>query len=274
MLSTPPHNNKIGRKLSFNITPSSSHSHNKCSNCKRIISSNKRLLHMRFCKAHMTKCAICDELFPIDEINEHLDEHKTKRTATSSAKKPSTPVLMIPCVYCGLKLNKNEINDHEYICGARTQNCPMCGEFVTFKAFEKHLNELCKGFHNKRKQNQLTPISIKKTSTYKKKINNIKQRNAKKKEYSNIRKRMLFLDKEAFSFRSNTKRSSPLMRSPPEYGYCNNIRLTRSVTKNLFAFIENNASSNQQFLRHKRDVPSDNDYDDYDDDDYEDNDDK
>ena len=271
MLSTPPHSNKIGRKLSFNVTPSSSRSRaakkHLCSNCKRNISSGKRLLHMRFCKAHMAKCALCDELFPIDEINDHLDEHKTKR---ASANKAETPVLTVSCVYCGIKLNKNDMSEHEYICGSRTQNCPMCGEFVTFRAFETHLNELCKGFRNKRKQNELTPISVRKTSTYKKKINDIKQRNAKKKEYSNIRKRMLFLDKEAFSFRSNTKRSSPLLRSPPEFGYCNNIRLTRSVTKNLFAFIENNASSNQQFLQRKRDIPSDNDYDDYyDDDDYE-----
>lgn len=129
----------------------------------------------------------------------------------------------------------------------------MCDKYITYNKFEEHLRTLCKGFAGS-VENKQTPIRNKKRRV-------LKERSGKGKKGSGIRKRLMRLDKEAFQVRTYKKWGKRGWGDSPEYGVCNNVRLTRSVMKNLFGFIEKNEmeGNGQMFLQRKREISSDDD---------------
>ena len=47
------------------------------------------------------------------------------------------------CKYCELQMREKDLLDHEYICGAKTELCRLCGKYIPKKDLEKHQIEGC-----------------------------------------------------------------------------------------------------------------------------------
>ena len=51
------------------------------------------------------------------------------------------PQLLLVCKYCERDVPASEMSEHESLCGDLEQQCEMCGEWVTRRDWEKHLNQ-------------------------------------------------------------------------------------------------------------------------------------
>lgn len=126
-----------------------------CTNCHIDIDESKIILHQRFCFQNIKYCDKCKEGFPIEEFDEHLSSHLTKKSSSNLSddelklkKKLSLKRLessKIGCQYCGLYLSYSEIEEHEQMCGARTHQCPFCEKYITNKDMENHKETEHKG---------------------------------------------------------------------------------------------------------------------------------
>ena len=216
---------------------------NKCSNCLKTISSSKKVLHERFCKENIKKCPICNEPIPKEEFEEHLISHRTFSSTKSKKTKSSSTKKLLLCRYCGLSLSEDELNDHEYMCGSKSQQCLLCKKFIPKKFYENHLNNECEGFQRTKKKN--TTTSSKYSSSYSGSCTSKKYDNKsvsfyknKKINYSSVRRKMLSMDKEI------SKKENRITKEKSNELYDNNI------TKNLMEYLEFGKSSN--LLNQKR----------------------
>ena len=50
---------------------------------------------------------------------------------------------MEECQFCGLKVEKKELFEHEYVCGAKTELCTKCGKFIPLRDMIDHQNKIC-----------------------------------------------------------------------------------------------------------------------------------
>ena len=217
----------------------------KCSNCSKYISSNKKLLHDRFCKINMKKCIKCDEAIPIEEYKEHLKNHNKQKEKSSIKKKKTSSKKLIPCKYCGLFLNQLELNEHQYFCGCKTEECKFCGEYVIRKNLENHYKKICEFFNRN-------------NSTEKSKIHNLtKSQNncsSNKNKSSAIRNRMLSLDKEierkAKLTKSRSRNKNNISKSKDKNKKNNDLFPEENISKNLLFFL--NFDGNNKILKNKR----------------------
>ena len=122
----------------------------RCENCRIEIESSKIMLHERFCKLNVKFCEICEEAVPIDEFDEHLEQHKNDITAKKQFSNEEREIKKkislqriesskAACQYCGLYLSFNNIEEHEEMCGARTQECGHCHRTMLAKNIRQHL---------------------------------------------------------------------------------------------------------------------------------------
>ena len=116
-----------------------------CTNCQTEIDDNKMFLHEGFCKKNIKYCFQCKEKIPIEEYEEHCENHNKKpeeEEKTENEEKNTNEIndTGIECQYCTLLLDPNEIEEHEKMCGARTTQCEICGEYVQTRLLEQHLN--------------------------------------------------------------------------------------------------------------------------------------
>ena len=122
-----------------------------CENCGRDIESYKMILHERYCKINIKKCEICKEPIQVDEYEEHkiLKHSKQKCTTCGQSfiveelKNHKCTKKMLECQYCGLFLDKNELQDHEYACGSKSTQCEYCGINVPLMEKALHLQYTC-----------------------------------------------------------------------------------------------------------------------------------
>ena len=121
-----------------------------CTNCHCEIDENKMFLHERFCKQNVRYCEKCEEAIPIEEFDEHVLSHADKEDEKNPQKKLSKEEKMsrslervmsskVGCEYCGLPLSMNEIEEHEEMCGARTTQCNICHQNMTYKILKSHI---------------------------------------------------------------------------------------------------------------------------------------
>ena len=116
-----------------------------CNNCQSEIDNSKYFLHEGFCKKNIKYCFQCKEKIPIDEFEEHLENHNKKpeeeqKTETEEKTDNNNNDFNIECQYCSLLVDKNELEEHEKMCGARTVPCDICGEYVQTRLLNQHLN--------------------------------------------------------------------------------------------------------------------------------------
>ena len=126
-----------------------------CNNCQSEIEDSKMFLHEGFCKKNIKYCFKCKEKIPIEEYEEHLENHNIKKQEQkeeteqkkekNSIKEPvpnsqSQEDLNIECEYCSLLVDSSEIEEHEKMCGARTVQCEICGKYIYVRLIKQHMN--------------------------------------------------------------------------------------------------------------------------------------
>ena len=149
-----------------------------CTNCQTEIEDSKIFLHEGFCKKNIKYCFECKEKVPIEEYDEHLQNHNqknenknTKEPASNNNKKE---VINIECQYCSLLVDPSEIEEHEKMCGARTVQCEICGKYIYVRLIKQHMNVLhdmtYKDINNEDKDNEKEYEKYKKECEKKKQI--------------------------------------------------------------------------------------------------------
>ena len=117
-----------------------------CTNCQTEIEDSKMFLHEGFCKKNIRYCFKCKQKIPKEEFEEHLENHKVKKETENSVEKTENKIdenninMNIECQYCSLLVDRNELEEHEQMCGARTVPCEMCGQYVQTRLLNQHLN--------------------------------------------------------------------------------------------------------------------------------------
>ena len=157
-----------------------------CTNCQSEIEDSKMFLHEGFCKKNIKYCFKCKEKIPIEEYEEHLENHNVKKpekkeeieqeknTEENTFKnQKSNENLNIECQYCSLLLDPSEIEEHEKMCGSRTVQCEICGKYIHIRLIKQHMNVIhdmgYKDIYNEEQGNE------KETEQYKKEILKRKQ---------------------------------------------------------------------------------------------------
>ncbi|XP_038214941.1 uncharacterized protein LOC119834601 isoform X2 [Zerene cesonia] len=96
-------------------------------------------------------CPVCKEPFPHTELQDHHEKmHKLlpcKQCGESVCGtdledhiRDSCAHTMQTCKYCALDLRRGELPAHERYCGARTEQCEQCGEWVMMRYRQLHLD--------------------------------------------------------------------------------------------------------------------------------------
>ena len=124
-----------------------------CTNCQSEIEDSKMFLHEGFCKKNIKYCFKCKEKIPIEEYEEHLENHNVKkpekkeeieqeknREENTFKNQKSKENLNIECQYCSLLLDPSEIEEHEKMCGSRTVQCEICGKYIHIRLIKQHMN--------------------------------------------------------------------------------------------------------------------------------------
>ena len=128
----------------------------KCSNCHIELDGIKLSLHERYCIENMKYCETCKQAIPKEEFEEHLNGHLSRQQSKEikneekkekfEEKKDSFLAKMssekIPCEYCGELKSLDLLEEHETMCGARTENCNYCNKFIPRKDMKSHL-QIC-----------------------------------------------------------------------------------------------------------------------------------
>lgn len=140
-----------------------------CSNCHVEIDDSKIVLHERFCKQNIKYCEKCKEGIPKEDFDEHMEQHASRKASLSlsesqmSQKEKDDLCLKrvssskIGCQYCGMPFVYNELEEHEEICGSKTDICDICHQKFTRKTIAEHILNV----HNKAEDEE--KIDIKKS---------------------------------------------------------------------------------------------------------------
>lgn len=228
--------NKKNLPFSNKKSPKTNNNTKKCLNCLKTISSAKKVLHERFCKLNVKRCPKCDNPVTTDEFEDHLDNHKT--LSSTRTKYTKSKEKLIPCKYCSLQLSNDELEEHEYICGGKTETCLLCKKLIPRKFYENHLNNQCESVMRTAKK-PITYSSGYSSSYSGRKFSEktVSQTRKKKINYSSVRKKLLSMDKEI------SKKEMKLTKK-------NNNQNHDRINKNLLEYL-NFEKSASNFLRNK-----------------------
>nr|XP_026501335.1 uncharacterized protein LOC113404618 [Vanessa tameamea] len=122
-----------------------------CENCKREIPAVNFTTHTVFCARNIRVCPVCKEPVPQAELQEHHEKfHKLLPckecgesvcgTDLEDHIRDSCAHTMKSCKFCALELRRSSMPAHERYCGARTEQCDDCGEWVMHKYRQLHLD--------------------------------------------------------------------------------------------------------------------------------------
>lgn len=216
-----------------------SNSRVKCSNCSKCFSSTKKVLHSRYCRYNIRKCQKCKDLVPIEEVEEHLQDHEEVERERERAlkalieleEKEKKVEKLTPCQYCTLPLTKEELNEHEYMCGGKTEECNLCHKLVPRKFFDSHLDNECSGIER--------PYLSRSASSQKSSLSSSKR----KVDYSEIRKKLLSIDKEMAKKSKKFGCTQTNKKTTTQKGI-------KEVSKNLMKYL-NFAVNENKYLKRK-----------------------
>ena len=138
-----------------------------CNNCQSEIEDSKMFLHEGFCKKNIRYCFQCKEKIPIDEYEEHLENHNKKEEPQEKENKEDiknnkNENVNIECQYCSLLVDQSEIEEHEKMCGSRTVQCEICGQYVQTRLLNQHLNVIHDTGYKPKKNINIEEINKKK----------------------------------------------------------------------------------------------------------------
>ncbi|CAK1590013.1 unnamed protein product [Parnassius mnemosyne] len=122
-----------------------------CQNCKREIPAVNYTIHSVHCARNFRMCPVCKEPVPFAELENHHDKmHKLLPCKQCGDKVCGTDMedhirdscahTVKSCRFCELELSRRELPLHEGYCGARTEQCPDCKEWVMLKYRQLHID--------------------------------------------------------------------------------------------------------------------------------------
>lgn len=97
-------------------------------------------MHEKYCLINTVKCKFCEDFILKDEQEEHEQQYHGKIVCSDCGKnfekllysihKNKCSKRKVECSYCSLSLVINELHEHEYMCGSKTEECYKCGQLI------------------------------------------------------------------------------------------------------------------------------------------------
>ena len=106
------------------------------------ILESKYPLHEAYCTRNVKKC-ICGEILNIVDYDDHFFEnhrivecnHCKNLMENKFLKSHKMQCINMPksCQFCELEVASNSLEEHEYVCGSKTEQCSACMKYVQIK---------------------------------------------------------------------------------------------------------------------------------------------
>ncbi|CAN6306590.1 unnamed protein product, partial [Urochloa humidicola] len=120
-----------------------------CAHCQREIPSSNIDLHSVHCARNLQKCQHCGEMVPRKLMDEHYDENHApmnctlcketiERESWDLHKSEKCPQRMVACEYCEFELPAIDLNEHQDVCGNRTEHCQTCRKYIRLREWIGH----------------------------------------------------------------------------------------------------------------------------------------
>ncbi|CAD8107974.1 unnamed protein product [Paramecium sonneborni] len=117
----------------------------QCSNCKAQIAESVFALHEIYCIRNNIECKRCRQFYDKNDPQSHEEEfHKgtvcefCKEIFSDISKHTKCLKQPVQCIHCGLDQTKDQIFQHENICGSRTEKCDICKQYIMIRELVKH----------------------------------------------------------------------------------------------------------------------------------------
>uniref|UniRef100_T1J2R2 TRAFD1/XAF1 zinc finger domain-containing protein n=1 Tax=Strigamia maritima TaxID=126957 RepID=T1J2R2_STRMM len=120
----------------------------QCPNCKKEISEKNFTMHVLHCQRNFSVCKRCNDVFPVNELKEHLETaHKKIKCHQCNEELENykiedhdacCPKRLVQCLYCELDVFCDELNEHESYCGSRTELCAVCNQYIMLRDQRTH----------------------------------------------------------------------------------------------------------------------------------------
>ncbi|XP_070762061.1 XIAP-associated factor 1 isoform X1 [Enoplosus armatus] len=115
-----------------------------CGQCHREVAEANFALHETHCSRFLCVCPDCDEAVPRDQLNQHREEQHTQVRCSKCNQKMERCYLkdhesdecverLQSCQFCELEMPCKELDEHQLVCGSRTELCRDCGRYVTLR---------------------------------------------------------------------------------------------------------------------------------------------
>ena len=119
----------------------------KCKNCHIDLDGIRLINHEKYCIQNIKYCEKCQQAIPKDEFEEHLSNHLSRiqsKEIKNEEKKEENNLIKeesakLQCEFCEQLLSLDLVEEHEKMCGSRTDNCINCGKLIRKKDMKNHL---------------------------------------------------------------------------------------------------------------------------------------
>uniref|UniRef100_A0A3Q3WFE0 TRAFD1/XAF1 zinc finger domain-containing protein n=1 Tax=Mola mola TaxID=94237 RepID=A0A3Q3WFE0_MOLML len=130
-----------------------------CGQCHKQVAAANLVLHEMHCKRFLCVCPECGESVPTEQLNQHKEEQHTQVKCSKCKKKVEHCQLidhesnecverLCECRFCELEVPWRQLDEHEQVCGSRTELCGDCGRYVTLRDQPEH-GHTCPGDSNR-----------------------------------------------------------------------------------------------------------------------------
>ncbi|KAM3615447.1 uncharacterized protein V6R79_002488 [Siganus canaliculatus] len=120
-----------------------------CGKCQREVAEANFALHETHCSRFLCLCPDCGETVPTEQLEQHREEEHTEIRCSKCHKKMERCHLedheaeecverLQSCQFCELELPWKELDEHQLVCGSRTELCRECGRYVTLRDQPNH----------------------------------------------------------------------------------------------------------------------------------------
>lgn len=120
-----------------------------CGLCHKEVAEANFALHETHCSRFLCLCPDCDEAVPKDQLSQHREEQHTQVRCSKCNRKmercrladhQSDECVERPqsCHFCELELPWKQLDEHQLVCGSRTELCRDCVRYVTLRDQAEH----------------------------------------------------------------------------------------------------------------------------------------
>ncbi|KAK5868220.1 hypothetical protein PBY51_009254 [Eleginops maclovinus] len=129
-----------------------------CGQCHKEVAEVNFALHETHCTRFLVPCPDCQEMVHKEHLDTHREEQHTLVKCSKCHQKMERCQLLDhesdeceqrlqTCQFCDLELPVKDLQDHDVVCGSRTELCMECGRYVTLRLRPGHAST-CPGVHN------------------------------------------------------------------------------------------------------------------------------